>query len=145
MNDEAGDGNTRFIAEPSAASHFAWIRTRLALERTMTSWVRTAVSLIGFGFTIVQFFEHFGEMSGVTPAAQPLTPRYVGLALIGAGVLVLVVAAWQYRLTIRYMWQAYRDIAGVDAKLHQTPALAIAIVMIFVGVFAFVSVATRAL
>lgn len=143
-----GDGSVpeaRFVAQPSAATHFAWIRTRLAVERTMTSWVRTAVSLIGFGFTIVQFFEHFGEMSGVTAALRPLTPRYVGLALIGAGVLVLVVATWQYRLTIRYMWEAYRDIAGVGAKPHRTPALAIAVVMIFVGVFAFAAVATRAL
>jgi putative membrane protein len=145
MDGDRSGPEPRFVAEPSAASHFAWIRTRLALERTMTSWVRTAVSLIGFGFTIVQFFEHFGEMSGVHPATQPLTPRYVGLALIGAGVLVLVVAAWQYRLTTRYMWQGYRDLAGVDAKEHRTPALSIAIVMILVGVFAFVAVATRAL
>jgi uncharacterized membrane protein YidH (DUF202 family) len=31
----------------------------MALERTMMSWVRTAVSLIGFGFTIVQFQRSF--------------------------------------------------------------------------------------
>src|SRR5262249_45288094 len=47
----------RFEVRVTADSHFAWLRTRLAVERTMMSWVRTAVSLIGFGFAIEQFFE----------------------------------------------------------------------------------------
>lgn len=33
-------------------SHFSWLRTRLSVERTLMSWVRTAIALIGFGFTI---------------------------------------------------------------------------------------------
>src|SRR5499426_350593 len=78
-------------------SHFAWIRTRLALERTMMAWVRTAVALIGFGFTIVQFFERFHSMEGVAPALRPQAPRYLGLALIGAGIAGLLISIWQYR------------------------------------------------
>jgi putative membrane protein len=62
----------RFTAKVSAESHFSWLRTRLSLERTMMSWIRTAVSLIGFGFTIVQFFERFGSMEGVAEA--PCSP-----------------------------------------------------------------------
>lgn len=139
------DTDHRFPVKATADSHFAWIRTRLALERTMTSWVRTAVSLIGFGFTIVQFFQRFSAMQGVEPPVDPFAARYVGLALMGAGVLVLVVSVWQYRVTVRYMWQSYKELAGVDARQHQTPAFAIAIVMIFVGVFAFLAVATRTL
>jgi putative membrane protein len=33
----------------------------------MMSWVRTAVSLIGFGFAIVEFFERMQQMPGVRP------------------------------------------------------------------------------
>ena len=40
----------RFEVRASASDHFAWIRTRLALERTIMAWLRTAVALIGFGF-----------------------------------------------------------------------------------------------
>ena len=32
-------------------------RTWLAHERTMLAWVRTAASLISFGFTIYKFFQ----------------------------------------------------------------------------------------
>ena len=43
----------RFEIKTSAESHFSWIRTRLSVERTLMSWVRTGTALIGFGFTIV--------------------------------------------------------------------------------------------
>ena len=79
----------RFQIWATADSHFAWVRTRLALERTATSWVRPAVSLIGFGFTIVQFFERMSGMEGVAPALRPNAPRYLGLSLIGTGVIAL--------------------------------------------------------
>src|SRR3954468_18603222 len=93
----------RFEVRASASDHFAWIRTRLALERTMMSWLRTAVSLIGFGFAIVQFFERMQQMPGVVPAYRPDAPRYLGLALISCGVMALVISAWQYRWTARYL------------------------------------------
>jgi len=51
------DGTGRFTVRTTSDSHFGWLRTRLALERTLMAWVRTGVSLIGFGFTIVQFLE----------------------------------------------------------------------------------------
>jgi len=51
-------GAGRFEVRATASDHFAWIRTRLSLERTMMSWQRTAVALIGFGFAIVQYLEH---------------------------------------------------------------------------------------
>ena len=52
-------------------THFAWLRTRMSLERTLMSWVRTATALIGFGFTIFQFFERFNQMAGVEGPRHP--------------------------------------------------------------------------
>ena len=74
----------RFEVRVTADSHFAWLRTRMALERTMMAWMRTAVSLIGFGFAIVQFFNHLSQMPG-TEAQLPKAPYYLGLCLIGCG------------------------------------------------------------
>jgi inner membrane protein YidH len=47
----------------------------------MMAWVRTAVALIGFGFTLVQFFDRFGNLEGVDAALRPNAPRYLGLTL----------------------------------------------------------------
>jgi putative membrane protein len=139
-------GQHRFQVKTTADSHFAWIRTRLSLERTMMSWVRTAIALIGFGFTIVQFFDRFSQFSGVEQAERPLAPFYFGLLLIGAGVAALVVSGWQYRAVIRYLRQGdFEVIAGVNGAPTHTPVYAITIIMIFIGVFAFLAVVTRAL
>ena len=85
----------RFQVKESVGSHFAWLNARLALEMTMMAWIRMAITLIGFGFTIVQFFERLNDMEGVAPAAHPFAARYVGLVLIGAGVVALVVSVVQ--------------------------------------------------
>jgi len=125
-------------------SHFAWIRTRLSLERTMMSWVRTSVALIGFGFTIVQFFERLHGAEGVAPALRPQAPRYLGLTLIAAGVLVLLVSIWQYRAVVRYLLsKEFEPVAGLEVVRH-TPLYAISIAIIFIGLFAFGAVFLRA-
>ena len=35
-------GRGRFEVRATAGDHFAWIRTRLSVERTMMAWLRTA-------------------------------------------------------------------------------------------------------
>jgi putative membrane protein len=134
----------RFEVTPTAGSHFGWLNTRLSLERTLMSWVRTSVSLIGFGFTIVQFFEHLNS-EVVAPALRPQAPRYLGLALITAGVVALLISTWQYRQMVRYLWsKEFEPIAGVGDLVGMTPLYAVAIALIFIGLFAFGAVFIRA-
>jgi len=134
-----------YEVRPTSDSHFGWIRTRLSVERTLMSWVRTAAALIGFGFTIVQFFEHLPAITGVAAELRSQAPRYLGMALIAAGVLAMLISTWQYRQMVRYLWgKEYEPIAGVDDVVHKTPLYAVAIAMIFIGLFAFGAVFIRA-
>src|SRR5262245_3909855 len=126
-------------------SHFSWIRTRLSLERTLMAWARTSVALIGFGFTIVQFFERFGAMEGVLQALRPQAPRYLGLALIGSGVVGLLISIAQYRQVMRYLQQPnFAPIAGIPGIFPEwTPLYAVTIVLTLIGLFAFGAVLFR--
>ena len=134
----------RFEVRVTSDSHFSWVRTRLSLERTMMSWIRTAVSLIGFGFAIVQFFERLQQMPGARPAAYPTAPRDLGLALIGCGILSMIISIWQYMWGIRYLWGGtFAPIAGVTAEGKHTPVIAIAILLAGIGLFAFCAVLFR--
>jgi putative membrane protein len=134
----------RFEVRATSDSHFSWLRTRMSLERTLMSWVRTAVALIGFGFTIVQFFERFQDMTGVAHALRPQAPRYVGLALIFAGIAALVISAWQYRELLRYMWsENFGVLAGVEVEPHKTPIFAVTILVMLIGIAAFLAVLFR--
>jgi putative membrane protein len=137
-------GAGRFEVRVTADSHFAWVRTRLSLERTMMSWLRTAVALIGFGFAIVQYLEHLEETPGTRAAYLPHAPRYLGLALIACGILALVISIWQYFWTVRYMWgEPYTPLAGLTKEGKQSPVIAVAIVLILIGLFAFFAVLLR--
>ena len=134
----------RFEVRVTADSHFAWVRTRLALERTIMSWLRTAVALIGFGFAIVQYLEHLQKFPEARSAYLPEAPRYLGLALISCGILALLVSIWQYWWGIRYLWgDPFTPIAGVTKEGVQTPVLAVAIILICIGLFAFLAVLLR--
>jgi putative membrane protein len=143
---QTGASAVRFEVRVTADSHFAWLRTRLALERTMMAWLRTAVSLIGFGFAIVQFFEHLQQMPGVRPAEHPHAAQYLGLALISCGVLALVISLWQYWSSVRYLWGgSFAVLAGMTKEGLQSPVVAIAILLILIGVCAFSTVVLRLL
>jgi putative membrane protein len=134
----------RFTVKVTSDSHFGWLRTRLSLERTMMSWLRTATALIGFGFAIVQYLNHLQQVPGARPAYLPTAPEYLGLALILCGVGALVVSIWQYEYTVRYLWSgSFEAIAGMTKEGKHSPVLAIAIVLICIGVFAFFAVLLR--
>jgi inner membrane protein YidH len=131
----------RFEAKVTAESHFSWLRTRVSVERTLMSWVRTAVALLGFGFTIAQFFERMKNVPGGSAGIFPEAPRYLGLALILCGVIALIVSIWEYRWMLNYLWGgSFSAVAGVTRERVQTPLYAVAILLTFVGTFAFFAV-----
>jgi putative membrane protein len=134
----------RFEVKVTADSHFSWLRTRCSVENTMMAGLRTAISLIGFGFAIVQFFAHLQQNAAALPASYPTAPRYLGLSLIACGMATLLVAMWQYRRTVRYLWSgSYAAIAGVSKEGLRSPLIAIAIFLTCIGLFAFLAVLFR--
>jgi putative membrane protein len=134
----------RFAVRLTSDSHFAWLRTRLSVERTLMSWVRTAVSLIGFGFAIVQFFDRMEQLPGAKPSRFPEAPKYLGLSLIFSGVLALVISIWEYRWALRYLWGgSFAPLAGVTKEGLQTPIVAVAVLLTLIGMFAFFAVLLR--
>ena len=137
-------GASRFEVRASSSDHFAWIRTRLSVERTMMSWLRTAVALIGFGFAIVQYLNHLQQIPEARPANYPTAPEYLGLALISSGIVALVISIWQYWRGLRYLWgEPFTPIAGLTKEGMQTPVIAVAVLLVFIGLFAFCAVLLR--
>jgi putative membrane protein len=125
-------------------SQFSWLRTRLSIERTLLSWTRTGVSLIGFGFTIYQFFDKLQEATA-PEAARPEAPRNFGLALIGAGIVALVIALWQHRRLVDYLKGT--EFGEIRAETH-TPfagnqSIWVTVLLALIGLVAFLWILFR--
>ncbi|HET7092911.1 MAG TPA: DUF202 domain-containing protein [Thermomicrobiales bacterium] len=119
--------------EALSQSHFSWLRTRLSVERTFMSWTRTAVSLIGFGFTIYQFLAKL-ERAGDRPDA----PRNFGLAFIATGVLSMAIGAWQRQVEIKHLNQPeYQAIAATADLPRWQWSNVVAVIVIAIGLVSF--------
>ena len=134
---------TRFDVQPSVANHFAWLRTQLGLQRTLLAGVRTAVSLIGFGFTVAQFFQKL-QIKGPAAHLSEEAPRNLGLVLIAAGVGSLAFFTVQYHGATRYLAAPPFDaISGIKGRSIHTSSYLVAFVVMLVGLAAFGSVFMR--
>jgi putative membrane protein len=84
-------------------------RTWLAHERTILAWVRTAASLISFGFTIYKFFEL--ELRGRAEQRFGLIgPREFAMILIAIGIGSLVISFIEHRQGTHLLRDRYGDI-----------------------------------
>jgi putative membrane protein len=71
-------------------------RTWLAHERTLMAWVRTAASMISFGFTIYKFFD-FEQTNAHAKPAGVFTPRIFAIFLVVIGLISLAMATVGHR------------------------------------------------
>ncbi len=110
-------------------------RTIIAAERTLMAWVRTSLSMIGFGFTIYKFLDYLRQSENFTGTLRIQSVRNMGLTLILLGTLALVAAAAQHRIFLNQI--------GVQEGKHLwSLSFIVAILMILVGVLAFIEVLT---
>ncbi len=82
-------------------------RVYFAAERTLLAWVRTGLTVMGFGFVVAKFgiFLRLLAVQHSQPLATPPVPHYfstivgVSLVLLGSGILFL--SAFQHREFVR--------------------------------------------
>lgn len=81
-------------AEPDLATRLDLERTHIAYEQSMMTWIRTAITLITFGFTIYKFFQL--ELPGRAEKSRLLGPREFALILVALGLISLAMATLEH-------------------------------------------------
>ncbi len=125
-------GTTRFSTTDFRVTA-ALVRTAFSSEQSLMSWIRTSLSLFTFGFSITQFFYFLDQRQA---GAELLSsPRLLGMALVGVGILVLVLAIVEHVQRIRKMKeQGLPSDAGTVLPIYS------AVGLLIIGIAAFVSI-----
>jgi inner membrane protein YidH len=111
-------------------------RTRLASERTLMAWVRTALTMIGFGFTLYKFLQVMQAQSTM-PVLRPQAPRNVGLTLVGIGTFAVTVACVQH-------WKYMKKLNPDQPYKPWDLAIIVGILIGLLGILIFVSIVRTA-
>ena len=121
---------------PSTNTELAKERNRAAAERTLMAWIRTCLSLIGFGFGVDRIITALQKSVIYGYIDDPLyLTRILGLSFIGIGTIAIVLAALEHRLELHHIKQEnYRY------KSRSSLAFFVAISISIIGLFAFVGI-----
>ena len=90
-------------------------RVYLAAERTLLAWVRTGLSLMGFGFVVARFGLFLREVAAAKgaevppPAGGRPVSMWIGVALVAVGVLVNLLAAVDHGRVVRSLRRGDTD------------------------------------
>jgi len=136
-------------AHPSRRVALAFQRTRMSADRTLMAVIRTSLSLIGFGFTIYQFFRYLRETAVGPQLLRSEAPHNFGIALVALGVVMLSLGIWRhvaFMLELRAERKTCVDqelIPG-DDKFPISITLITATLLLMLGLVAIVGMAMRA-
>ena len=119
----------------SIANELARDRNRAAADRTLMAWIRTALSLIAFGFSIGKLADYL-KRANPNRVLDPIDSAQIfGEAFIVLGIASLIVAVIQNRRLLKRIEQGEYD--------YRAPfplTLVTAILLLVIGFFGFVAV-----
>lgn len=114
-------------------------RTRAAADRTLMAWIRTALSLIGFGFGIPTIVKSIDA----TRVGKDINPHHfaviVGLAFISVGIFAMATALKEHH---RILKQLQRDCYTYKSS---NSAEIVGFSLILIGLVSFIGVVIRAI
>jgi putative membrane protein len=124
---------TETPAAPNVANELAKERNREAAERTLMAWIRTALSLIGFGFGIGKLAAYMDAAGLHTRFDVPHSSLIFGASFIVVGILGLLAAIVQHARILKrlsrpdFAYNAMRPIA-----------MTVAVLLMLIGLFGLI-------
>lgn len=123
---------------PDTSTELAKERTRAAADRTLMAWIRTALSLISFGFGVGKVF----DLLDTAYPEKHLDPLHasllVAISLVILGMLSLLGAIIQY-------WQMLKRLEreAFTYKSSRALTVGVAVLLLLIGLFALIGIIVR--
>ena len=115
-------------------------RNREAADRTLMAWIRTSLSLIGFGFGIDAMVQTLERTALGDAPNLAMNARVVGLSFIGVALFAVFVSMVQYRQELKML-----EAGDYRYKRSLPLGLAVASALGLIGLFAGVGIIIGAL
>jgi len=110
-------------------------RNREAADRTLLAWIRTGLSLIGFGFGVGKFYDYL-ETTGRGGSLDPYRSTLVfGMSFIVLGIVGLFAAVVQHKRILKRI-----EIRDYSYAAPLPLGMIMAIMLLIIGCFAFIAV-----
>ena len=129
MSDEKNTASDPVLSN----TDLAFVRTMLAENRTLMAWIRTAISMISFGFTIYKYFQ---EATKANESERILTPRLVGMIMISFGLLGLSWGLTEYNTMVKKLRKNNSGIGKSNTSV-------LAVLVLFFGLALFLGALFR--
>ena len=124
--------------ETNVSTELAKERTREAADRTLMAWIRTCLSLIGFGFGIAKFRDVLVEV-GLHRGPEHIHSTLIfGLSFISLGIFGLLAAVVQHWRILQHIKFGNFQYTGFRPVVMIT-----ALILLLIGLFAFISLVLR--
>lgn len=108
----------------------------MAADRTLMAWLRTAFSMISFGFTIYKVLQGFQGLDDFV-LANKFDARIVGEFLVGMGTISMVMGTIEYWFTIRELAR------GGRTRVWMRPAFVMSLIISLAGMIIFTSLVVK--
>ncbi|GAB6058481.1 YidH family protein [Desulfonatronum parangueonense] len=116
-------------------------RNRAAYDRTLMAWIRTAISLIGFGFAIAKSYEyiHYETLERTGRLLDDMhAPLIFGISFIILGMLCILGGVIQHAKVLRQIQAS--EFTYADSK---PLAKIVALILLVIGIFALIALFQR--
>ena len=123
------------------ANELAKERNRAAYDRTLMAWIRTAISLIAFGFAIAKSYEYIqmDEMEKTGRFIDQIhAPLWFGMSFILLGMLCILGGVIQYVKVVKQI-RTGEFTYGEPRPLVKIVAL----ILLIIGIFALITLFQR--
>jgi putative membrane protein len=133
---ETGEVGTTVLAHQR--TDLAMDRTYWAAQRTLMGWIRTALSMISFGFTIGKLGQtlHDVEVKGILDRTKTLSISGIAYFLVILGTIALLGAAIQYSRRVH-------DLCERGMQREMSIEFIVALVLSVMGMGAFTALITK--